>query len=279
MAGENRIAAGFDRIFYGVNNSDGILIGNDATGAAAGNTTGQSLLRLEGARTIPVAIPEPERVTVTGDNEPKVSFNFPSADLPQGILEMAVRDQSFEALVQGTKEQVLGDLSIGSLMPSGANSRNMCLLLMRQAKKWEGAARGSTAWEILFVPTCEITPLYADITERQFSPYRYSINLSKSARAPWGATFTEGLHGTTEMPLVPIESDNPVMVHAWQGNAVVQAFNLAYTPKTIAKVHAFMNNGVHNPGATVAGLTVTYGAVPANGQYCHALYEVDAGDL
>lgn len=279
MAGENRIAAGFDFIYYGVLNSSGIMIGNTTTGATAGDTTGHSMLRLEGARTIPIGLPEDERLTVTGDNEPKVSFTFPANELPSGVLDMAIRNQTFEALIQGTNEETIGDLVVGTLGPSGATKPDLALLLMRQAKKYEGATKGVSAWEILFVPSCQITPLYSDITERAFNPYRYGINISKSSRAPYGATFTEGVHATTEVTLIPIESDYPLMVHVWQGNGVASAFNLGYTPKTAAKVYAYKDNGVRDPGATVSGLTVTYGSAPTNAQYAHALYEVDKSTL
>lgn len=279
MAGENRIAAGFDFIFYGVLNSSGIMIGNTLTGATAGSATGHPMKRLVGARTIPISIREPEVLTVMGDNEPLVSFSFPSGELPSGILEMSVRDQGFESLVQGTTEETIGDVVMGAYDPAGTTKPDMALLLMSQAKKYEGSTKGVGAWEVLFVNSCQITPLYKDITQREFGPYRYAINLSRAARVPFGLTFTEGAHGTTEMTLTPFESDYPLMVETWQGNAAATAFNLTYTPKTTAKVYAYKNNGVRDPGATISGLTVTYAAAPASAQYAHALYEVDKSVL
>lgn len=274
MAGENRIAAGFDFVFYLILNSSGISIGNTLVGATAGSATGHPAKRLIGARTIPIGLPEDEVLTVLGDNEPLVSFTFPGAELPSGILEMSVRDQTFEALVQGTNEETIGDVVMGVLGPSGTNKPDAVLLLMREAKKYEGSTKGISAWEVLFVPSCQITPLYTNITQREFGPYRYGINLSKASRLPYGATLTEGVHGTTEATLATFESDYPLMVEVWQGDASRTAFNLTYTPKTTAKVYAYKNNGIRDPGATVSGLTVTYGVAPASSQYAHALYEV-----
>jgi hypothetical protein len=281
MPASPRIAAGFDRIFWGVVNTNGFVIGYDTTGAVAGNISGQGLRRLEGARTLPVGVPEDEIVTVTGDNEPKTSFKFPSADLPSGVLETAVRDLDFEALVQGTRVETVGDMSVGTLAPSGSTNPDICLLLMRKAKKMGPGVRGVSAWEILFIPRCSITPLGAELTERQFNPYRYSINISKSDRLPWGATFTTALHGTTDVALVPVESDNPVMLHTHIGDASRVLFNLAIVPKTNAKVNIY-ENGVKQTVTTdytQNGVATTHTGAPASGVIVNTFYEVDESDL
>lgn len=278
---EARIAAGFDFIFYGVRNVNGYFQGNDATGAAAGNTNGQGALRLEGARTIPVSLPQDDVVTVTGDNEPKVSFTFPSANLPSGILELAVRDMDFDALVQGTKIETIGDLSVGTLQPSGASKPDMLLLLMRQAKKWDSGVRGVSAWEVLFVPSCEITPLYADITERQFNAYRYGINISKADRFPWGATYTEIVHGTPSSALVPIDSDYPIQLHSFQGDGAQDTFILDVAPISLAKTYVYVNGVKQVPTTqfTLSSKTVTFVAAPASSAIINVMYEVAAADL
>lgn len=273
-----RIAAGFDRIFYGYVNASGFVIGSTATGAAAGGATGQGVARLIGGRTIPIGIPEDEIVTPTGDNEPKASFKFPSAELPSGVLEVAVRDLDFDALVQGTKVESQADFNIGSLGPSGSTSPDIALLLQRQAKKQPS---GSGAWEILFVNRSNITPLGSDVTERTFSPYRYGINVSKSDRGAWGATFTELVHGYTQTALSAIESDNPVLLHTFQGNAAATAFTLPVTPKASTKILVYLNNvkQLITTHYTVSGATITFLSAPASGAYVNVLYEVDAGDL
>lgn len=276
-----RIGAGFDYIYYGVVNSDGYVQGNTSTGATAGDATGQSLLRLWGAQTMPIAVPENDVTTVLGDNDPMVSFTFPSGDLPSGVFEMAARDADFDALVQGTLVESLGDTKIGVKMPSGASQPDMCLLLMRESKKWEAGSRGTSAWEIVFVPKCTITPLGRDITQREHSPYRYSFNVQKSDRKPWGATFTDLLNQTTEGAFVEVDADNPVMLHTHIGNNSTQNFNLLYTPKTTAKVHPFVNAIQQNtPGDySVSGSQVQFVAAPALSAIINTLYEVDESNL
>lgn len=276
-----RIAAGYDYTFYGVRNSDGYLQGNDGTGAAAGNTNGQGMLRLEGGRTIPVSIPQDEVVTPTGDNEPTVSFTFPSSNLPSGILETASKNLDFEALCQGTKVETVGGLSVGLQGPSGSTKENMVLLLMRQAKKWAAGVRGVAAWECQFVPSCEISPLGGDWTERQFSPYRYGINISKADRFPWGATYTEAVHGATSSALVPIFSDNPIQLHAFQGNGSQDTFILDVAPISLAKTYVYVNGVKQVPTTqfTLSSKTVTFVSPPASSAIINVMYEVAAADL
>lgn len=281
MAVKNRIAAGYEFTFYGVNDQNGYFHGNTVAGVVAGNADGQVMLRLETGRTVPLAIPEPEKVTPTGDNHPIVTFQFPSADLPSGILETAARNAEFEALCQGTKTLEIGNLRIGALNPSGTDAADMCLLLMRQAKTWTPGSRGVSKWEAEFVNSCQITPLFADITERQHSPYRYSVTLSNSDRAVWGATWTTGEVGTEEMSQTPVDSDYPLMVQVWKGNAARTAFNLAYTPETSGTAVIFVN-GVQQTVTTdytITGKTLTFVSPPASGAYIHALYEVVESEL
>jgi hypothetical protein len=276
-----RIAAGFDYVFYGVVNSSGYVIGNTATGATAGDATGQSMLRLDGARTVPISIPPDEVVTVVGDNKPMVSFNFPAAELPSGQLEMSDRNNSFDALVQGTLVESLGDLEISTYGPGTRNQPDICLLLMRQAKKWEVGVQGVQAWEIAVIPRCTITPLGLDITQREFTPYRYNINLQTSDRKPWGATFTTLLNATDSGTIIFIDSDNPVMLHTHIGNNSTQNFNLPVTPVSAAKTKPFANGIAQaTPGDySLSASQLQFVAAPATDAVVNTIYELSETNL
>lgn len=271
------IGAGFRYIFYGTVNQDSFVQGNDATGPVAGNQDGQGLLRLEGAVTEPLAPNENETITVTGDDEALVTFDFSATDLPSGVFETAVRDNNFEALLQGTKVQSIADLEIGVLQPRNQAFTDMCFLFQRRAKKWEAGKKGVSRWEILFAPKATATPLFNAMTERTHNRYRYSVTTSQSDRLPFGATLTVDTNGTTSAPLIPIDSDNPVHLHTFVGDGAETDFNLAYLPVSQAKIIAF-EDGV---ATTVTGLTnqtITLSA-PADGAIVNVLYEVDESDL
>lgn len=270
------IGAGFNYLFYGVVNSSGYLQGNTAAGATAGAQAGEGMKRLIGARTMPFALPEPEIITVTGDNEPKVSFQFPNAEIVNGVFEMAARDPDFDALVKGVKAQIIGTLTSLPLDPSGATSPTMMLLAQRKGKDVEAGSVGVALWEHVLALSADVTPLYADIEERTFNPYRYAMNLSKRDRAGWGATLTVVADGTTETTLIATTGSYPIHLHSWQGNNSQTAFNLTYTPVDANHVYLY-DNGVRKfvtTHFTLAGKTLTTTYTPANGAWLTAVYEI-----
>jgi hypothetical protein len=276
-----RIGAGARYTFYGVRDSSGFLIGNTASGATAGVQAGEGMLRLDGGQVIPTSIPENENQTAIGDDEALVSFDFSAATLAQGTIEVAVRDNVFEALVQGTEVQTIGDLSVGVLGPQDQTFRDMVIMAQRRSKKWTAGVKGVKAWEIAFILAPTITPLYNDFNTRQINPYRYSYTTSKTDRKTWGATFTDALNGTTAGSIIVIDSDNPLHVMAWRGNNSQQDFTFDFTPKSSAKIHIY-DEGVKQTlttDYTVSGSTVTFVGTPSSGARLNALYEVDAADL
>lgn len=284
MAGEDRIAAGFRYIFAGRVNSSGYLSGNVSAEASNGQLLRMS--RIRGAQTFPVTIPEDEKLPVQGDDETLVTFRFPAAELPSGIMGLAVHDMNFDALVQGTTVETIGDLRAGAMAPSGIAPQTMALLLIREAKKYEGSTKGPIAWEILLVPSCEIIALGAEWQQRTFNAYNYSISLNKSSRAPYGATYTEGLRGTTEMPLEPIDADNPIEIYGGFGDNATASFALTTPPVSADgnKTHLYINGvkktyGAGAAGYTISGSTLIIGTAPASGAHIGYMQEISASLL
>lgn len=281
MAGEDRIGAGFKYIYYGVADSSGYLQGNSAT--AATNGTIQPMLRLRGARTFPVTIPERERVPVSGDDEPLVTFSFASEQLPNGVMATAVRSLDFEALVKSTLVESLGDLRAGSMAAGGEVLRTMMLLLIREAKKYEGSTKGTGAWEAVMIPACEISPAGAEWEQRTFNPYNYSINISKAGIGIYGGSYTEATRGTNELALEPIECDNPPFVMGGYGDGATTGYTLTHTPvaASAAKVHVWLDNvkQTYTTHYTVTGTGLNFVSPPGDGVHIGVMYEVAASAL
>jgi len=279
MASE-RIGAGFRYMRYGVNNDDGIFIGGTTTVPVAGNQTGSGMIRLDGARTLPVNIPEPDVEPVTGDDEPMVTFEFDSETPISGAFEMAVRNNTFEALIQGTKVETIGDADLGILDPKDRASQSMCLLLSRRAKSWATGEEGAKKWENLYIPRCTIKPLYTDIQQRTFTPYQYAINLSRSGRTGW-STVSINLHGTTAASLFPIDSDNPLYQHRFTGDNAEQDFTLTYEPVSGAKTYVYVNDVQQTVTTdyTVSGKVVSFVSAPASDAVIVILAEIDESNL
>lgn len=279
MTESGRISGGFDMIFFGIVNNDGILIGNTADGAAIG--TVEEMTRLYGAKTLPVAVKEPETVVGTGDNKALVSFQFEPADLPDGILQLAARDLVFEGLIQGTSTYVLQQQRFGVLQPGNTEPPTMCLLLLRRAKTWSKNAKGGGAWEVMMVPSCNITPLGAEWTERAVNPYSYKITVNKAGHLLWGETIASTNLGTDSAPLIPVDSDNPIHAVAAQGDGAATAFTVSYTPVSSSRMLVFVDRVLKTLTThyTVTGKTITFLSAPRSGGKIVIWYETTQTEM
>jgi hypothetical protein len=279
---EKTIAAGFRYLWYGVVDSSGYFIGSTTTAPSAGDQDGSGVLRLDGARTLPVNIPEPDNVVVSGDDEPMVSFEFDSEDLPNGLFEVAQRNNTFDALIQGTKVESIGDIEMSVLDPKDRESQAMCMLLSRRAKSWLAGSKGVKKWENVFIPRCTIKPLFTTVEQRTFTPYQYAINLSRSDRSGW-STVSINLHGTTAASIMPIDSDNPLFMQRFTGDAAETGFNLDYAPVSGAKSYVYVNDVKQTVTTdyTVSGSVLTFeaGSTPASAAVIVVLAEIDESNL
>lgn len=274
------IAAGFRFLHYGVAGSAGYMIGNTAAGASTG--TLQGLARLEGARTMPVNIPETETLTVSGDDQPLVQFQFDAEDLASGVFQMAVRDAAFEALIQGTAVETLAGASFGVLQPDNPSPPDMVLVAQRHSKKWATGVRGVKAWEVTIIPKAQVSPLYTTIEQRAFQPYQYKYTSSKADTKPWGATFTEALNGAQQGAAIVVDSDYPIYMVAIKGDGVTTDFTLPFAPVSAANNMAVFVGQLQKYVTThwtVSGTTLHFLPAPGSGVYAHAIFGVDESVL
>lgn len=271
-----RISAGFKYIYWGVRTGDTFLGGSLSALTPGG---GRGMTRLLGAQTAPIGVGEPEIITVLGDDQPLVTFEFDAATLPAGVIEMAVRNDVFEAIIQGTEVETGGDMRYSVLQPRDRAPQDMYLLLQRRGKKWGDDGFGTRAWEWAFVPLCTITPLGAEFQTRQNTPYRYQINLNNSEYKPWGATFTEVLNGTTAAPLLYGFSDNPIHLMHFLGDNAEDEFTLDYPAISTAKTVVYQNGVKLNSGYTAVDTLLTITSPPATSMVVGVPYEVLESDL
>jgi hypothetical protein len=269
------IAAGFTNVFYGVLDADGMLLGTTLS-LNAGNTAGSGMTRFEGAKSGPISVPEPDVVTVTGDDEAKGSFTFDSTDLANCILTTSIKDENFEALCMGLEVVTLGDIEmVGVGQPENPQRRDMCFIFQRRAKSRDVGEIGVSKWEGIFIPKATVTPMYAAFEERTPATYQYKVTLNKSDRMLWGETFGLSTWGTEQLAFHQFITDNPITLHAWRGDGVETGFYTDYTPASAAKLHAYKAGVYQSSGVTVTPATklVTFGTAPASDQIAHGLYE------
>jgi hypothetical protein len=272
---EQTIAAGFRRLRYGVIDSSGFFIGSTTTAPTNGQVVMAALARLKGGRTLPIGIPDPNIETVTGDDEPEVSFEWDSDSLPSGVFEMSVRDNVFEALAQGTKVHTVGDVDISVLDPASRDSQSLIFLGTRRAKSWKSGEEGAHRWENLVIPLCTVKPLGVEWNERTFSPYRYSFNLSRAGRTGW-TTINNSEHGTTQASALILDSDNPLDMATSRGDGATTGFTLPTPPVSGAKTYVYVNDlrQAVTTNYTISGTALNFVVAPAASARIDVYWEV-----
>lgn len=273
------IGAGFRVIHIGQADVDGYFVGG-YTAAAAGADVGSGMERIFGAQTIDLSIPEPTRVTASGDDGPMATFDFSAEDLPANVLELAARSLTFEAFVQGSKVESIDDLDMITAQPSGNDEPPVIVMVLSRRAKNQS---GGKVWETKIVPSASITPLGAQFQQRNVTSYRYSVSTTTSDRAPWGKLLSTSANGATAAPILDIEAENPVMMHAFLGNNTETDVILDYTPVADTKVSVYVD-GVKKTLTTdytvnTGTKTVTFVAAPATDALVVVLYEYDAGNI
>jgi hypothetical protein len=247
--------------------------------AVAGEDVGSGMERVFGAQTLNLSVPEPSRVTASGDDGPMATFDFSAEDLPADVLALAARSLAFEAFVQGSKVETIDGLDVIVSQPRGNDEPpGIVMVLSRRAKNQSGGKQ----WETKIVPSANITPLGAEFQQRNVTPYRYSISTTTTDRAPWGKLLSASANGATAGPILDVEADNPVMMHAFLGNNAETDVILDYTP-IATKVSVYVN-GVKKTLTTdftvnTSTKTVTFVAAPAASALVIVLYEYDASEI
>lgn len=277
MATTNQvIPAGLNYCFYGFIDANGDIIGTETSSVTKG-AVGSPMGRLQGAKTAPLSVNEPDLVNATGDDTALAQFVFDSNELPNGVLEFAVTALDVEAIMQGTSTTDYGEIRLGVRQPKDVTRPNICLILQARAKSADSGTKGLSRWYGVMVPVCNITPMGGDFSERTPLNSRYAITAQNADTLPWGATLVTAVHGTEQAPLLPFIADNPVSIHSFVGNNVVTGFVLGLTPVSEAKTEVFVDGLVQNSGwaLTVATKTITFTPAPADDAVITVFYEYD----
>jgi hypothetical protein len=271
------IAAGSERAYFGLLDSNGVFIGNGTTAPAAGAQTGSALARIDGFKSADTSVPELERVQATGDDSALTEFQFESTALAGGNLEVAVHDMDFAAKVLGLSVIDNGNLSHAALgQPKNPDRKDVVLVLQRIAKSYTAGSRGTSRYEGIIVPKGTVTPLLSSFAERAVGNPRYQITMSKSDAYPWGATLSTGTEGTEEAAFIEFATPNPLMIERWTGDGAETVFNLTETAAAADADNVLVwVDGLpqtYTTHYTTTTSAITFGTAPQNNAPVIAVY-------
>lgn len=264
------IAAGFDRLEFGILDNNGFFAG--ATGVVTAGAVGAAPGRMKAVKVANPTVPNPDAVPITGDNDYQGGFIFSSNAVRAFDIEAAVDDFNIVAALQQTNVENQGDISLGLLDPEAANYPSVCLLLVSNAQSKMAGSGGVTGFSGLIVPKCQLVPLgRPQFQERGAASVKFRVVVNSTDRYPFGKTFTDATNGTTGTRFIPWTAENRISMMRFDGDAATTTFgNSSATPHTpasssLSKNRVFVNGLIQNAGVTpnVGARTITFGAAPA----------------
>lgn len=281
MSGSRKnIAAGTQLAAYGLWNNSGLFSGS--TTSLAQGAAGSPLKRLLGLKRANPGVGEPQNVNITGDDIVLGSIEFGPNEVPSFIIESSVFDLDIQADLQGTAVEELDDIRLGAGQPENPNYPDAVIILQGKAKKQDVGVKGIKAWVGDIIPVASIVPLLrSEYGERAAAVDRYKVTAQVATKKPWNVTIAEADLGTTGLTRLPFTSDNPISMHAFEGDGVVTAFGpLDFTPVSQAKVTVHEGNGQKLVAGTdftvdtaTKMITRVAGALP-EGTRWNVLYEI-----
>lgn len=282
MPSSRKIASGVRDNYIGFINDLGHFIGGTPNDPAIGTASG--MMELLGIKSVGFGVPDPDTVSITGDDTELGEFDHDSVTARAYICELAVHNLWLDAYLQGTTVDALAGGDWGALDITNAPERNVCVIHQGRAKKYDPDNTGLKAYEGILIPLATAKPLgRAQMKEREGAVYRLRITPQVAVRDPWGATYGASNTGVTALRVRSFRSDYPYHMVAFRGNGSLANVPLDYEPAGTAYARAWgsVSGGARASELTISGMSgvgvtprqATLSPAPASGTYNSILYQ------
>ncbi len=262
------ITAGLDRIEGWLLDSNGVINGTSAT--TTKGATGNGYIRLLGAKALPLGVPEPETVPITGDNAYLGGFVFPSAATRQFMLTAAVSGLKNNEYLGSGKFVNIGNSSVGFLDGKPFNPLDVALITVANAKSQQAGQVGQGLHTGYILAKVQGIPIGQETQqERAAGQFRYMFIVSLTDAFPWGETFNVSTHGYESASYLPWTSNYRKSMFRFTGDGATLAFGpLPHTPATtdVNDIVVYVNGYRRYTGYTVSTATkmITFAPAPAD---------------
>jgi hypothetical protein len=122
--------------------------------------------------------------------------------------------------------------------------------------------------------------LGSEIQQREFSPYTYKVNLSRSDQLLW-TTVNNSEHGTTAMTVYKLNTSYPPFSERWTGDGATTDYTMSI-PRVAGGSAIVTVNDVVQAETTdwsISGSTLTFVAAPASDSVIVAIWEIDESNV
>jgi len=222
-------------------------------------------LRIMGAKSLTLNIPDWQRLTATGDDRVLAQFVLPAQEGVTGELRVGDFDMTAEALVSGINVKTVGEMKTLPMATEQADLPDMWLLGWREAKSVVSgdAGRGHYEWVLLRV---KLTPLAGEWGERSVEERRYMVTAQVTSKWPWGEALVLNTDGCEAMQLAYGSSEYVPRLSAFEGDNTTTVFALVgKTAISTDKMPTYKDGVIVSSGLTKAIGSLTFSAAPAAG--------------
>jgi hypothetical protein len=238
MAFGRAISAGVQQTQFLFYDANGEPSGDTPTALANGEYKGA--YQAVGIQELPTGLPEAEAVTIPGDDSTLGSILF-AADAPREMLiNFGEMDLDWEALLQNTLVETLGDIKMGLLDTANTILASGALIVQARSVKRSSGVSGQAGWSGLIYPNVQIQPLGREtFSGRTAGVFRYKAVAQQAFYKPWGVTISDEVNGDSAAYAIPFTSPYPLTMGAFRGDGITTSWTLHKTPINVNKTRPF----------------------------------------
>lgn len=237
---------------------------------------------MDGALSLSVTLPEPNRVPARGDDRVYYTFNLPPTEGATGELRLTKLHMPFAAAIAGTK--VFGSppvRKIGTGTEKVGLEKQTIMYGCRQGidSEYGSAYFGQPVWQTYILLNALNTLRPSTLEDQTVGEQLYSVTANDSTVDELGQTFTEAVNGFLQAPILVVITRNMFHMDVFLGDNAETEFTLTNTPSadTESTIMVSVDGVVLTPTGNwshSAGV-ITFDAAPADGAKIVVEYEYE----
>lgn len=252
-------AAGVALIQMGIVNTQGIPYGVTGT-ITPGQGVGMRVMKF--SKRLGGQVPNPVRVTLTGDNNRnRHEYLFNAAQMGELAFQLDAFDMQAYAGFQGLKVVTDANSSVVLLQSNQAvNVAQACIIATVDAQDADAGAFGEKKFINEIFPLVSVAALLASFQETAKADWNYFGVPTQADKTPWGTTWTATTNGATRAGGLLMTSDYPMTLDTVVPSSTTGTYSLANTPAGTEGTNYIVayQSGVAFTNFTVSGKVVTY---------------------
>lgn len=242
------------------------LLVSDSVGYPMGSspsTTEYAGIRVIGAKSLTLNIPEWQRLTATGDDRVLAQFVLPAQEGVSGELRVGAMDMTAESLISGINIKTEAEAQLLPFATDQTDLTDVWIMGWREAKSVADGDEGRLHYEFVILKA-KLTPLAGEWGERSTEERRYAVTAQVVGAWPTGEALSQVTDGCTEMQLYFGSSEYIPRLSSFQADGIEVEFLITRDSVSTDK-QAIYEDGAEAAGVTKAVDSITYAVAPSDG--------------